>query len=50
MWDGVQEAVTSGGADATLRSMVPENPPEEMTETTVDAHVPPDRDTWSGSA
>jgi hypothetical protein len=35
MRDGSQETVTSGGADATLRSMVPKNPPEEMTETIV---------------
>jgi hypothetical protein len=50
MWDGVQEAVTSGGANATLRSMVPENPPDETTEMIVEADVPAGRETWSGSA
>jgi hypothetical protein len=50
MWDGVQEAVTSGGADAILRSTAPENPPDETTERIVEADVPAGRETWSGSA
>jgi hypothetical protein len=47
---GVQDADTSGGADATLRSMAPVNPPDVMTERIVEAEVPAGRETWSGSA